>query len=330
MVERETGKFIPPEVLLIDPTIKNSADYIQREREEKKFPLVEIQKGGEKRPFYFLHGDYSSGGFYCRKIARFLDSDRPFYVLPPCGLNGYPALNSYQAMASIHLKALRAHQPTGPYMLGGTCNGGLVAYEMARQLIADRQGVDLLVLISASARNVRYNLLKKLLSPVRFLLPKGAKYEPRLFARLHPFLTKLQKVPIKHYPQFIRSKMPLVKKEMNFFLNQLRGVSSCESAEMISQISGNSPERKESSLYQIYRQIDYEYMPAKYPGKVTLFWARREEESPQEAMRWWSKIAGKVELHIMPGTPHQESLTLHAEAVAKMLKSCFEAVEKRL
>ena len=329
IVEQETGNFIPPEVLLINPTIKNLAQYIQREGEEKKFPLVEIQRGGEKRPFYFLHGDYSSGGFYCRKIARCLESDRPFYALPPCGLNGYPALKSYQAMAVIHLRALRAHQPTGPYMLGGTCNGGLVAYEMARQLVADGQGVDLLVLISASARNVRYNLLKKMLSPVRFLLPKGAKYEPELFARLHPFLTKLRKIPIKHYPQFIRSKIPLVKEEMKFFLNQLHEGRSDEITEMVSQIRGNGLERKESYLYEIYRKIDYEYMPAKYPGKVTLFWARGEEESPQEAMRWWRKIAGEVDLHIMPGTPHQESLTMHAEAVAKMLRSCIEEAAAR-
>jgi hypothetical protein len=67
-----------------------------------------------------------------------------------------------------------------------------------------------------------------------------------------------------------------------------------------------------------------------YPGKVTLFWAQGEEESADEAMRWWRKIAGELELHIMPGTPHQKSITSHAEAVAEMLRSCLEIAQSRL
>jgi hypothetical protein len=147
---------------------------------------------------------------------------------------------------------------------------------------------------------------------------------------LHPLLTKLQGVPLKHYPEFIRSKIPLVIEGMKYFLKQMREGGSSDKAEVLSQISGNSPVGTESRLWKIYHQIDYEYIPAQYRGKVTLFWARGEEESPQEAMRWWRKIAGEVELHIMPGTPHQDSLTGHAEAVAEMLKSCLEVVEARL
>jgi amino acid adenylation domain-containing protein len=330
MVEQEIDTVIPPEVLLPDPTIKALGDYIQSENKENKSPLVEIQKGGERGTFYFLHGDYMSGGFYCRRIARGLGPDWSFYAIPPCGLSAHLIPSSYQEMAGVHLKALRAHQPKGPYMLGGTCNGGLVAYEMARQLTAEGQKVTLLVLIAASARNVRYKFLKKLLLPLRLLIPNGANYESRAFARLHPFLTKLQRVPLRHYPKFIRSKIPLVIEEMKYFLKLLQDGGSKDSGEVLSQINRSSPVGIESQILTIYHQIDYEYMPAPYPGKVTLFWANGEEESAHEAMRWWRKIAGEVELHIMPGTPHQESITVHAEAVAEMLKSCLEGGGVRL
>jgi amino acid adenylation domain-containing protein len=328
-VEKETETRVPPAVLLADPTIKALADYIQAKDEEKKLPLVAIQKGGEKRPFYFLHGDYISGGFYCRRIAHNLESDRPFYAMPPCGLNGYPALDSYQAMAAVHVQELRAYQPVGPYMLGGTCNGGLVAYEMARQLFADGQKVDLLVLIAATASNLRFRKLKRLLRPIRLLLPNGANYEDRLFGRLQPFLTKLSETPIKRYPQFVWSKRTRISEELRTILPQLKRVSCIQGAEIISMNEVNNSAADKIIFSKIYHQIDREYMPGKYPGKVTLFWANGESECPETAVRWWREIAEEVDLHILPGTPHTESLTVHADEVAKMLMSCIEAVEAR-
>ena len=68
---------------------------------------------------------------YARR-RRALGPEIPFYALPPCGKNGVPCPGSYQEMADIHWRAVRERQPHGPHILGGTCNGGLVAFEMAR------------------------------------------------------------------------------------------------------------------------------------------------------------------------------------------------------
>jgi thioesterase domain-containing protein len=37
-------------------------------------------------------------------------------------------------MAEDHLATIRRIRPTGPYLLGGYCNGAMIAYEMARRL----------------------------------------------------------------------------------------------------------------------------------------------------------------------------------------------------
>jgi amino acid adenylation domain-containing protein len=331
VVEKETETRVPPEVLLTDPTIKALADYIQNNSIKKKFPLIEIQKGSEGRAFYFLHGDYISGGFYCRRIAHYLKPDQPFYALPPCGLNGYPIFDSYQAMATVHLRELRAHQPKGPYMLGGNCNGGLVAYEMARKLIADGEEVDLLILIAATAGNLRFRHLKRLLLPFWLLLPNGAIYETRFIGLLQHIwyilmrlLMRLSKNPIMNYPQ--KTKIAEVMKTMlyNFFRK-----SSTPDAEVVSGNKRINYDINQPFTSKIYQRIDHEYMPQDYPGKVTLFWAKGNVESPREAARWWREIAEEVELHILPGTDSLESLTVHAEAVAKILMSCIDAVETR-
>jgi len=53
---------------------------------------------------------------------------------------------SIEAMAEFSVKAIRAIQPDGPYLVGGWCASGLTAYEIAQQLRAQGQEVALLVL----------------------------------------------------------------------------------------------------------------------------------------------------------------------------------------
>jgi acyl carrier protein len=128
MVERAMEKEITPEVVITGPTIEHLANYIQRGTEKKQHALVMIQEGGEKRAFYYLHGDYMSGGFYCLKLAHTLEPDRS-YVLHPCMAGRASILSK---MAAVHLRF--ACSSTGGYMLGGVCNGGLVAYRWLASL----------------------------------------------------------------------------------------------------------------------------------------------------------------------------------------------------
>jgi amino acid adenylation domain-containing protein len=111
---------------------------------------VAVQASGSKRPFFFLHGDYENGASYSFPLARNLGPDQPFYALDPYRFDILGVPPTLEAMAAAHLESLRSVQPEGPYLLGGFCNGGVVAYEMARQLHAQGETVDLLVLIDPS------------------------------------------------------------------------------------------------------------------------------------------------------------------------------------
>jgi thioesterase domain-containing protein len=53
-------------------------------------------------------------------------------------------------MASVYLNEIKRVQPYGPYYIGGYCFGGLVAYEIANQLIEQGETVQKLFLISTS------------------------------------------------------------------------------------------------------------------------------------------------------------------------------------
>jgi amino acid adenylation domain-containing protein len=94
---------------------------------------------GRRTPVFFLHGDLIGGGRYCADLARRLDPERPFFAVSPHGVEGDRFPESIEAMARENCALIRERYPAGPVILGGYCNGGVVAFEMARQL--ERAGV---------------------------------------------------------------------------------------------------------------------------------------------------------------------------------------------
>ena len=82
-------------------------------------------------------------------LARRLDAGRPVYGLQAVGLDGGEPQSRIEEMAASYLDALAAVQPAGPYLLGGWSLGGVIAYEMARQLARRGERVDLLALIDS-------------------------------------------------------------------------------------------------------------------------------------------------------------------------------------
>jgi amino acid adenylation domain-containing protein len=111
-------------------------------------PLVAVQSSGSKRPFFCVHAAGGDITAYLN-LAKKLDVDRPFYALEQTYNSLEPETRSVEETAAYYLKEIRAVQPEGPYLLGGWCYGGVVAFEMAQQLHRQGQTVSLLVVIDA-------------------------------------------------------------------------------------------------------------------------------------------------------------------------------------
>jgi thioesterase domain-containing protein len=72
-------------------------------------------------------------------------------------------------MAASHLQTLRTVRPHGPYIIGGFCLGGIVAYELAQQIAASGEKVEMLLLIDASPED-------KVLRATRRLCELGGRW----------------------------------------------------------------------------------------------------------------------------------------------------------
>jgi thioesterase domain-containing protein/acyl carrier protein len=155
-IEQVYGKKIPLATLFANPTLEGLEKALRdRETPTAKPGIWQIQAGGSRPPLFFVHGDFFLGGFYCLELARRLGTEQPFFALPQHGADGNAVPPSIEAMAADHVATLRAFQPHGPYFLGGLCNGGLIAVEMARRLMDLGERVELVAAIAAAPRNGR-------------------------------------------------------------------------------------------------------------------------------------------------------------------------------
>jgi thioesterase domain-containing protein len=109
--------------------------------------LVTIQKGGDRIPFFCVHG-LGGNVLNFRDLSVAMGRGQPFYGLQARGLDGtLTPHDRIEDMAAAYLEEVRTVQPHGPYVFGGYSGGGLVAYEMARQATDAGDSVALVVLI---------------------------------------------------------------------------------------------------------------------------------------------------------------------------------------
>lgn len=113
--------------------------------------LVAIQPNGVKPPFFGVHTNDGSVLFY-RHLIPHLNPEQPFYGLQAPVQDGKQIpFTQIEDTAARYIKEIQTLQPSGPYLLGGFCIGGVIAFEMAQQLVAQGEQVALLALFDSFA-----------------------------------------------------------------------------------------------------------------------------------------------------------------------------------
>ena len=149
-IERVLGVRLPVSALFLAPDIAQLARRLQNEGFASPWTsLVAIQPEGRRRPLFMVPG--IGGNVLCYgELARLLGTDQPFYGLQARGLDERERpFERIEPMATHYVAEIRRVQPRGPYRIGGTCFGGLVAYEMARQLRQAGETTEMLFLLEA-------------------------------------------------------------------------------------------------------------------------------------------------------------------------------------
>lgn len=113
--------------------------------------LAPIRPGSGKTPLFLIHS-IAGELTWMKHLSNQLPPEWPLYGFAAPGLNSdAPFFFSLEAMAAAYLRDIRHQQPSGPYLLGGYSMGGVVAFEITRQLQNIGETVGLLVIIDAFA-----------------------------------------------------------------------------------------------------------------------------------------------------------------------------------
>lgn len=101
------------------------------------------------RPLFLMHPVGGHVYFY-QALSAGLASLVPVYGITAQGVDGEALpLTSVEEMAQSYVAAIRTVQPHGPYRLGGSSFGGVLAFDMARLLLEMGESTDLLMLIDS-------------------------------------------------------------------------------------------------------------------------------------------------------------------------------------
>ncbi|MBZ5601551.1 MAG: amino acid adenylation domain-containing protein, partial [Acidobacteriia bacterium] len=151
LIAKYFGREIPLAALWRAPVLASMAAMLdQPEAEQEIDAVVALQPSGSRLPFFALPGA-DENPYYLWHLARSLGTDQPFYILRdprPIEKRGIYTVEQAAAELIPHLKSV---QRDGPYLLGGHCYGGILAYEMARQLLAAGERVAMLVFLEVPA-----------------------------------------------------------------------------------------------------------------------------------------------------------------------------------
>ncbi len=314
-IEDITGKPLPLSVLFDAPTIEQLAELLHDEDEDEWSSLVSINPNGSKPPLFCIHAGGGNVLFY-RDLARRLGEDQPFYALQPRGLDGrQPRHTRIEDMAEHYIEEIRRLQPEGPYYLGGSSFGGLVAFEMGRQLTAQGQKVALVALFDTYAPG--YPRLMPGMSRVKYSVS-------RLAQRIEHHLGSITLLEPGERMPYILEKADKAKRAIRRAIKRKR--------EQVSRLYYRAVGRPLPRALRITQdaiaQAQKSYVPQPYCGRLTLFRATKQPSGiyPDPTLGWQALGKGGIEIYEVPGTHG----SIIAEPRVRFLVNHFQSCLDRL
>jgi len=283
-IEKQFGRSFPASITLEAPTIEKLANLV-RQQESSTSSLVSLQPAGTKPPLFCVHG-VSGDVFIFLDLVRCLGPEQPVYGLQAPTENGQPVRLSVQELAAHYVSKIRSVQPAGPYLLGGYSSGGIIAFEMAQQLLRDGHTVALLALFDTSYP--RY---------WRFL---PSHYSDHIWALRTSY--------------HLRQLMWLEGREkLRYIRRVFRGRARIP-------IGGGL-----LKIVEYGSQALRHYQPLPYEGQLTLFRALQSQLKPNvERDLGWSRVAmGDMQIYDVPGDHITMFDSAAISSWAEKLKACI-------
>ncbi len=244
-------------------------------------------------------------------LVRYLSPVTPVVGLQAQGLDGREAPHDdLEQMAAAYVDEIRRQQATGPYLLAGHSLGGVIAFEMARQLEVDGQTVALLALLDAT------------IDPG----DRGPKSEEHISDEDARRLADMT-LTIERF----------VGRAIDVSFEGLRGlgpdqqiervVKALEASKAMPLGDGIEQTRRMLAVSKAHLAARRGYRPQRSSVPITLLRAGESEgseSSDDETLGWASLAPGSVHVLPVPGDHVTMMREPHIEQVATVLRTCLD------
>jgi amino acid adenylation domain-containing protein len=295
-IEKAFGQNYPVNLIYQSRTIEQLAAALEqcdRGRASSALPAITSEDAGPV-PLLFCPDLVSL-------VGKHLD-DIPVYSLDFFFEHEDKDWNSVEERAEFCVGQLRRIRKQGPYQLGGCCANGLILLEVARQLREQGEEVPLLILIDP-----------KRAGPVRFPLNLRLRF---LANRVYHHLTHLATAPMASWAKYCRERLWWLYARLIFRFGGVR-------------LKTNHPDALGSKPR--YQRALASYIPAVYPGPVTVFFASTRVQKYGNSEFGWKRVARDgLDVRVLPGNHKTLGNESTSRIMAEEIRSCIRGLSSPL
>ncbi|HTY56399.1 MAG TPA: SDR family NAD(P)-dependent oxidoreductase [Candidatus Binataceae bacterium] len=258
----------------------------------KSITLVPIRTTGAAAPLY-VFPDMNGTVIGFDTLVRFLPPEWPVYGAESTWLASEKVPLTLEEMAKRHAEGIRATQKHGPYFLLGYSFGGLMAFEVAQQLVEAGETIGMLGMLD-TWQSGHIRRLEQVNSTGQKIARRARK------ALVH--MSRLAGGPdrIRYFQTYVIARLS-------------RQLGSWIFGAILPSYlrSGRPLPRALRRPADINMFAAGQYLAKSYPGRITLFRAAHgialDDPRYGEALGWQNFAQGGVEIREVPGT-HQDML----------------------
>lgn len=248
-------------------------------------PLSTVALDGPR--LFLVHGVGGSVHWYY-SLADSLQSDFNVYGIQSPGLDDGDEARigaDVESLAQLYIAEIKNIQPAGPYYIGGHSMGGIIAFEISRQL--HMEGSEIALVANFDNWN-------------------RAADAPSLSVKLWRLAIYFLKLDFAGKRQFLKDKFLWIRQCFAQCLAQRRASASVRSLDEIKTANIRAARR---------------YVPGYFPGVLTVFRARRQNATAlSDPLLGWHGLASEIDLIDVPGDHYSMLAEPNVQILASALR----------
>jgi len=301
-LEKETGRRMPLASLLEAPTIEKLSLLVEKDEKSITWDsLVPVKPSGNKMPIYIVHG-FGMNVLLFNTLAKNMDEDQPVYALQARGLKSADeSFDKMEDIAAHYISEILARNPGDSFALAGYSFGGIIAFEMAKQLKALGKEIKMLAMFDTNADNSDY--FDERVVKIR---KKISRQVPKMIFILR---------------SFFRNPGPTFSYQAEFFGRKFKKLFGPMKKENPNEEKGNDDKLAEryDYAYRNYKMTPYDGLIDLFKVKTRLYYL-----DDMEYLGWKPFAKKGISTHITPGDHKTFLYPPYDKAFARILQKVLD------